>query len=119
MTAYRTYTSNKPSFTQPWRWLTTAAFAATVFCAQAGAAGDATFKAKCVGCHGADGGGDTALGKKFKLRDLRSADVQKQSDGALQEFISTGKAPMPAFGKTLEAAQLQELVAYIRSIAAK
>jgi len=83
------------------------------------AAGEETYKAKCAGCHGADGAGATAMGKKFKLRDLRSADVQKQSDADLQGIIAKGKPPMPAFGKTLDDAKVQELVAYTRSIAAK
>jgi cytochrome c6 len=83
------------------------------------AAGGETYQAKCVACHGADGGGATAMGKKFKLRDLRSADVQKQSDADLDAVITNGKPPMPAFGKTLDPATVTGLVAYIRSIAAK
>ncbi len=92
---------------------------AAVCSAGAAVAGSETFKAKCAGCHGADGGGKTALGTKLKLRDLRSADVQKQSDSELQSVIEKGKAPMPAFGKTLGAPAVQELVAYMRTIAAK
>ena len=38
------------------------------------------FKAKCASCHGPDGAGATAVGKAMKVRDLRSAEVQKQSD---------------------------------------
>ena len=41
--------------------------------AQADAA--SLFKSKCGNCHGADGSGNTAVGKSMKLRDLRSADV--------------------------------------------
>ena len=40
----------------------------------------ATYKAKCAMCHGADGKGDTPVGKKMGIRDLTSADVQKMSD---------------------------------------
>ena len=43
------------------------------------AAAEATYKAKCAGCHGADGKGKEAM----KTRDLSSADVQKQSDADL------------------------------------
>ena len=100
-------------------WMTVAVLTASAFANQAIAAGEETFKAKCAGCHGADGAGATALGKKFSLRDLRSADVQKQSDTDLQGVIAKGKPPMPAFGKTLDDAKIQELVAYTRSIAAK
>jgi cytochrome c6 len=94
------------------------AFAA-LSCSSAVAAGADTYHAKCVACHGADGSGATPMGTKFKLRDLRSAEVQKQSDADLNAVITNGKPPMPAFGKTLDAAAVTDLVAYIRSIAAK
>ena len=42
-----------------------------------------TYKAKCSACHGADGKGETAMGKKFGLRDLASPEVQKLSDDEL------------------------------------
>jgi mono/diheme cytochrome c family protein len=119
MTNYRINTSSRRFSFVACRWLAAAAFAATAFSTNAAGAGGETFKAKCAGCHGPDGSGNTAMGKKFKLQDLRSADVQKQSDDDLQGIITKGKPPMPAFGKTLEAAQVTELVAYIRSIAAK
>lgn len=76
------------------------------------AAGEATFKAKCAGCHGADGKGKEAM----KTRDLASADVQKESDADLSKTISEGKPPkMPAY-KTLTPDQVKDLVGYIRSL---
>ncbi len=68
-------------------------------------------------CHGPDGAGATPMGQKFKLRDLRSSDVQKQTDEQLTEVIAKGKPPMAAFGKSLSPGDIQQLVAYIRSIA--
>jgi mono/diheme cytochrome c family protein len=119
MTAYKTTTSNRMFSAAAYRRLAIAVFAATALATCAVAAGEETFKAKCAGCHGPDGSGNTAMGKKFKLRDLRSADVQKQSDEDLQGVIEKGKPPMPAFGKSLDTAKVQELVAYIRSVATK
>ena len=81
------------------------------------ASGADTFKAKCAMCHGRDGSGNTPMGQKLKLRDLRSADVQKQSDAELAAFITNGKPPMPAYGKTLSSAEIRDLVAYIRTLA--
>jgi mono/diheme cytochrome c family protein len=81
------------------------------------ASGTDTYKAKCAMCHGPDGSGNTPAGQKFKVRDLRSPDVQKQSDADLTSIITNGKAPMPAYGKTLSAADIRELVAYIRTFA--
>jgi mono/diheme cytochrome c family protein len=75
------------------------------------AAGEATYKAKCVGCHGADGKGKPAM----KTGDLASADVQKKSDADLSGIITNGKPPMPAY-KTLTADQVKDLVSYIRSL---
>jgi len=76
------------------------------------AAGEALFKSKCAGCHGADGKGKEAM----KTTDLAAADVQKMSDTDLGGIISNGKGgKMPAY-KTLTPEQLKDLVSYIRSL---
>ena len=85
----------------------------------AAAKGSDTFKAKCAMCHGADASGNTPLGKQFHIPDLRSAEVQKQSDSELTGFIKNGKPPMPPFGSSLSADEIHELVSYIRDIAKK
>jgi mono/diheme cytochrome c family protein len=59
------------------------------------------------------------MGQNMKIRDLRSPQVQGQTDDQLVAIISNGKPPMPAYGKTLAAGDIQQLVAFIRSIAAK
>src|SRR5437763_86312 len=74
------------------------------------------FKTKCASCHGPDGAGATAVGKAMKVRDLRSADVQKQSDANLQKTISDGKGKMPAYKDKLSVADVSSLVAYIRGL---
>jgi cytochrome c6 len=79
----------------------------------------ALYKTKCAACHGADGKGDTAIGKTNKIRDLSSAEVQQQSDADLTTTISAGKGKMPAYGKSLKPDQVKDLVAYIRSLAKK
>jgi mono/diheme cytochrome c family protein len=84
--------------------------------ARAQTGGEALYKAKCVACHGADAKGETAIGKANKVRDLGSADVQKQSDDELAGIIGNGKGKMPAYGKSLKAEQIKDLVAYIRSL---
>ena len=84
--------------------------------ARAQTGGEALYKAKCAGCHGPDGKGETAVGKANKVRDLGSADVQAQSDDAIAEIIGSGKGKMPAYGKSLKAEQIKDLVAYIRSL---
>lgn len=87
--------------------------------AASAATGGQLFKAKCAMCHGQDASGNTPMGKKFKLRDLRSQDVQKQTDEELTATITNGRPPMPAYGKSLSAGEIQDIVAYLRSIAGK
>ena len=82
------------------------------------AAAEATYKAKCAMCHGADGKGETPTGKAMKVKDFASEDVQKVSDADLSAAISTGKGKMPAF-KTLTPEQVKDLVAYVRAFAKK
>lgn len=81
--------------------------------------GQETFKGKCASCHGPDGKGQTAMGKMMKVKDLGSAEVQKQTDKELSDIISKGKSPMPGFGSQLKKAQIDELVAYVRELGKK
>jgi cytochrome c6 len=92
--------------------------ALTLFSANAKAdaqAGAATFKAKCVSCHGADGKGKEAL----KTQDMASPAVQNMSDAELTAITTDGKGKMPAYGKSLKPDQIKDLIAYIRSLAQK
>jgi cytochrome c6 len=74
------------------------------------------YKAKCASCHGADGTGNTPVGKSLKLRDFHSADVQKLTDAELTKIISAGKGKMPAYAKKLTAEEIQCLVSFIRAM---
>jgi mono/diheme cytochrome c family protein len=77
------------------------------------------YKANCVLCHSADGSGDSATGKAMHAKDLRSDEVQKQSDTELSDAIAKGKGKMPAFGAKLKPDDVTGLVAYIRGLANK
>jgi mono/diheme cytochrome c family protein len=93
--------------------------AGSIFLAQpSSAAGDAaaTYVSKCASCHGKDGSGNTAAGKSLGLKDLRSAEVQGQSDAQLAAIIGKGKGKMPGYEKTLGADAIKGLVAYVRSL---
>ena len=79
----------------------------------------ALYKSKCAGCHGADGKGDTTMGKAMKLRDLGSAEVQKATDADWTTIITTGKNKMPPVGKSLTADQVKGLVGFVRGLAKK
>ena len=75
-----------------------------------------TFKAKCSACHGPTGTGDTTMGKNLKLRDLGSADVQKQTDAELTTIITSGKGKMPPYGAKLKKEQIEDVVKFIRTL---
>jgi cytochrome c6 len=83
------------------------------------AAGQATYKGKCAACHGADGKGDSAAGKAMGVHDFAAPDVQKMTDAELTQAIAQGKGKMPAYGKSLNDAQIADLVAYIRELGNK
>jgi cytochrome c6 len=75
------------------------------------------YKARCSACHGADGSGNTPMGKKAGARALGSEEVQKQSDAALTKSIAEGKGKMPAYSTKLTADDIAELVKFIRTMA--
>ncbi len=84
-----------------------------------------TWKAKCSSCHGADGKGQTDQGKKMGVADYTAADWQKgRTDDQLKAAISDGikrekagkKQEMDPFKDKLDAAQIDALVGYIRSL---
>lgn len=77
------------------------------------------YKAKCAVCHGPDGKGDTAMGKKLGAHDFTAPDMQKLSDAELTAIINKGKNKMPAYEGKLSKEQIAQLVAYIREIGKK
>ena len=88
----------------------------------ASAADEATVKlyqTKCAACHGADGSGNTTVGKALKLRDIRDPEVQMISDADLTTLIAKGKDKMPANEKSLKPEQIKALVDYTRELAKK
>ena len=74
---------------------------------------------ECSACHGADGTGNTAAGKKLKVRAFAAPEVQKLTDAKLSEIISKGKDKMPAFASKHSADEIKQLVAHIRTFAKK
>jgi cytochrome c6 len=82
------------------------------------ASAEATYKAKCAMCHGADGKGETPAGKAMKTKDFALADVQKLSDAEFSDAITKGKEKMPAI-KALTPDQVKELVTYVRAFGKK
>jgi cytochrome c6 len=74
------------------------------------------YKTNCALCHSANGSGDSPSGKALHAKDLRSEEVQKQSDEALSEIVTKGKGKMPAFGAKIKPDDVKKLVAYLREL---
>ena len=81
--------------------------------------GATLYKAKCAVCHAASGDASTSIGKALKMRDLRSEEVQKQSDAQLNNITSCGKGKMPAYKDKLSEDQIKQLVSFMRLLAKK
>ena len=77
--------------------------------------GAAIYKTKCSSCHGADGKGQTSVGKAMKIADLGGADVQKMTDAEIAKIIESGKGKMPAYKGKLTADEINALVKAIRA----
>jgi cytochrome c6 len=77
------------------------------------------YKAKCAACHGADGKGNTTVGKQLGAHDFASPEVAKESDEDLIAIVTKGKNKMPAYGSSLKEPQIKDLIGYVRSLAKK
>ena len=90
--------------------------------ASAGNDAEGTYKARCASCHGVNGDGNGHAQMKVKPEDLRSPAVQKKSDEELYNEIALGvghtEYPHEFSKRGLSAAQIQDLVSYIRTFAA-
>jgi len=78
--------------------------------------GATIFKSKCVLCHGADGAGNTSLGKQLQAANLRSKDVQKRTDAELTKVVHDGQANMPPFADQLSDAEISHVIQYLRQL---
>ena len=84
--------------------------------ASAQSAGETVFKKNCVMCHGPEGNGKTKMGLKLGAADLTSMDIQSLSDEAIAQTVRNGKGKMPAYEKTLSAAEIADVVKYFRTL---
>jgi cytochrome c6 len=84
--------------------------------AMAQQAGEATYKAKCAMCHGADGMGNTPIGKNMKLRSFKSPEDIKATDADLFKQTKDGVGKMQGYAGKLTDAQIQDVVTYIRTL---
>jgi cytochrome c6 len=94
------------------------AFAGAAALSQAATAGE-NWENLCAKCHGADGKGQTKVGKKLNIKDYTDAKVQADlKDEEMTKAITNGvkdgaKEKMKAF-TDLTPAEVSDLVAYVR-----
>ena len=75
---------------------------------------------KCAVCHGEDGAGKTAKGKKLKMKDIRAPEVQKLTPEKWTEIILKGSGQdMDGFEKELGAEMSRKLATYMRDLSKK
>ena len=75
-----------------------------------------SYTSKCAVCHGPDGAGKTAMGKKLKIEDAHAA-VGKISEDQMVTTVTDGKGQgMPGFSKQFSKDQIKGLVDYYRSL---
>ena len=90
----------------------------SIVCASSGAAfgadAGALWAQKCASCHGKDGSGNTAMGKKLGVKDYTKN--QSFSDAEAKNAITNGQGKMQAFKGKLSDADVKALVAYVRSL---
>lgn len=74
------------------------------------------FKQKCTKCHGADGSGDTSMGRIFNAPDFTDGGwwANHSNSAELVNVITKGKKSMPAFEKKLTKAQIAGLANYVQ-----
>ncbi len=89
-----------------------------VFAAGDATKGKETYTAKCKTCHGADGAGNAGMGKALKVefKHLGSKEVQAKKDDELKKVVTDGTGKMKALTPALAAADLDNVIAYVRTL---
>jgi mono/diheme cytochrome c family protein len=82
------------------------------------AAGQKIYSKTCAMCHGKTGDADGPAVIELNIHPAKLSDPQlaTEPDGSLFWKITTGKKPMPAYGKRLSETDRWNLVNYIRTL---
>lgn len=81
----------------------------------------ANWETHCVKCHGADGKGNTRMGRQSGVKDYTDAKVQEamKDDKAIkiikEGIVEKGKKKMDPYGDKLNDDEIKALIAHMRS----
>jgi mono/diheme cytochrome c family protein len=75
-----------------------------------------TYKAKCAMCHGADGLAATPMAKSMKVVSFKDPTMVSAPDAQFIASTTNGKGKMPAYTGKLTDPQINDVVAYIRTL---
>jgi mono/diheme cytochrome c family protein len=87
--------------------------ASSVGFAQSG--GEATYKAKCLGCHGAAGLADSSVGKALKVKPVTDPAVAKMPESDMNAAVKNGMGKMQAYKDKLTDPEIKDAVSYFRT----
>jgi len=78
------------------------------------------YRTNCARCHGAEGHGDTPLGRTFNAPDFTDQKWWQEhaamtSTRSLAAIVTNGKGSMPGFARKLTRSEINMLVAHVRS----
>jgi len=78
--------------------------------------GEATYKAKCQMCHGANGAADTGMGKATKALPVGDPSVKALSEEEMFTVTRNGKLKMQPFKDKLSDREIRDVVTYFRTL---
>jgi cytochrome c6 len=80
-------------------------------------AGEATYKAKCMMCHGAKGMADSPAGKAMKVKPITDPEVKALSEAKMIAAVENGMGKMQGYKGKLTDAEIKDAVSYFRTFA--
>jgi mono/diheme cytochrome c family protein len=79
--------------------------------------GEATYKAKCQSCHGAEGTPNPGIAKAMGVKPASDPSVKSETEAQMITITTDGKGKMPAYKGKLTDAQIKDAVDYFRTFA--
>ena len=79
--------------------------------------GEATYKAKCQSCHGAEGTPNPGIAKAMGVKPASDPSVKSETEAQMITITTDGKGKMPAYKGKLTDPEIKAAVDYFRTFA--